>query len=1362
MHTKTLIALATAWGPKHGGINSFNRDLIRAFGNAFRETVRVICLIPRQDETAIKDALSASVELRHMDNPPEGERLTASHAAEIVASLKDVITTETFWLGHDNFTGAAAVAAAKQTNTKSAVIHHMSYAAYKAFQSGSSGKAAEKSREQHDIFSQADYRLAVGPLLRDELEGLVDSDDVKMLIPGLPEIDTKAPPKRWTVLLFGRLDPESDRIKQGRLGVAAFATCYRDALNQAVLSPALRDRPRMKLYGIEPTEEAELREFANAQAGAALDFQALPFLEDRKALFDELGKASVALMPSWHEGFGLTGWEAIGAGVPLILSRQSGLYKFLQEEMAGAGTAYAVDIRGREADEPYQEQDVTNLANAIKQVAADSVSARRTALKLREMLSDRTWTKCAEDLAAYIGWPRANPPALELPAPIAVQTHPPLDGLIHLPQPLWQAGTGHSDSVLLRAEEACVPFHHGRDQVLGTLIDWAEGMENYPLALRLYTAPGGTGKTRMLIEACRRLGEGWQAGFLVSDISPNDIKRRLPTWLRQHPMTLMVVDYAETRSDQLVALVEAAQGHSNCRLRIVLLARAAGDWWDRLPNRSTLCEAIFSGYATSGPYPLPPLHSEVADRAAAFRSAWVAFADKLQIQTPPPPLPDLFAEHFASPLYLQMATLMALRGEHADTARGLLDAVLRHESHYWRRLGETMNLADSDRHALPLLALSTLAGGITTPREAWALYQIGGGPALAKADLEKLFLALCPLYPGRQGLQPVSPDLLGESLVARALNLAADQGEGLLAALLGSRASEAVRRHTLTVLTRLAQHRPDMGGHLADALTRHFPSLVSAIVGAGLETGEPLPSAAIAALDRLGAQEHRQVVGLLHHALPQETVKLAGLALTVAEYRAGIAQLAYQRKKSAEQTRQYLKALNNLGIRQTAMARLEEAQQSYEAGVQLSERLSGGDQEVVAMLFNNLGKCLRELGRPEEAIRCAQRDLAITERLATAHPKHHDHELAISLSNMGNHLRDLGQHEEALQYAQRAMTILERRALAHPGSYEPDLTIFLGNLGNHLSGVGRYEEALQLAQRALAILERLAAAHSDRFDPALAQSLGNLGAHLSDLGRYEEALQLAQRALAIRERLAAAHPDRFDPDLATSFNNLGSHLSDLGRHEEALQYAHRALAILDRLAAAHPDRFDPDLAMSLSNLGGHLGDLGNYQEALRRRNAALVIYRRLAMRYPDRYSDSLADELHAQALLTWIGTSSEIDLPQQQEVDALQAHVQPHLRPVFLAFRASVLGCFAHEHDPASSLASMHEAESLYDALPHPQRRQLQETHMIATSYLAQYDPTPERQRIAQEAYQAFSAPRHGRLPRRMLDILDRLGCKPV
>ena len=66
-------------------------------------------------------------------------------------------------------------------------------------------------------------------------------------------------------------------------------------------------------------------------------------------------------------------------------------------------------------------------------------------------------------------------------------------------------------SALLRADFRIVPFH-GRDALCGEIEDWATG--EAPVGVRLFTGPGGTGKTRLMMEMCRRLrAKGWHTGF---------------------------------------------------------------------------------------------------------------------------------------------------------------------------------------------------------------------------------------------------------------------------------------------------------------------------------------------------------------------------------------------------------------------------------------------------------------------------------------------------------------------------------------------------------------------------------------------------------------------------------------------------------------------------------------------------------------------------------------------------------------------------------------------------------------------------------------------------------------------------------
>lgn len=96
------------------------------------------------------------------------------------------------------------------------------------------------------------------------------------------------------------------------------------------------------------------------------------------------------------------------------------------------------------------------------------------------------------------------------------------------------------------------------------------------IGLRLFVGSGGSGKSRLLGEWCaEQRARGWRAGFVEDEVEPSQVG----AMLRSVAPTLLVVDYAERRSNIRPLLQAAACGGETPRLRIALLARSAGDWW---------------------------------------------------------------------------------------------------------------------------------------------------------------------------------------------------------------------------------------------------------------------------------------------------------------------------------------------------------------------------------------------------------------------------------------------------------------------------------------------------------------------------------------------------------------------------------------------------------------------------------------------------------------------------------------------------------------------------------------------------------------------------------------------------------------
>lgn len=412
-----LVMLATGWGPKFGGVNSFNTDLAKGLGVFLKASARVLCVVPEAVTAAeVEDARHANVELVTLDSI-DREALDATHAEKIAAAVRDCLgpNDSIWWIGHDLITGGAAVALPGKAGGQSAVIHHMSYIDYVPYKHGVGEKAQQKYERQKDIFCAAGRVFGVGPLLRDRLADMLHREptSVPMLIPGLAEIKPGLSPSVFTAITFGRLDPENDRIKQGRLAVAGFAAASRKASQPGM--PRSLQQVRMKVIGIATPggdEELSLQVLVEEKAGRVLPLVSLPYDERREVVFEHLRSASVAMMVSWHEGFGLTGWEAIAAEVPLIVSKNSGLYQFIDERLLGAGRGclQIVDVHGHMGDgheENFAEEDVQAVCNAVLEAAAEADRRKKEARLLRTLLIQGddacTWRNTARALLRELG-----------------------------------------------------------------------------------------------------------------------------------------------------------------------------------------------------------------------------------------------------------------------------------------------------------------------------------------------------------------------------------------------------------------------------------------------------------------------------------------------------------------------------------------------------------------------------------------------------------------------------------------------------------------------------------------------------------------------------------------------------------------------------------------------------------------------------------------------------------------------------------------------------------------------------------------------------------------------------------------------
>lgn len=1381
----TLIAFTSYWGSKFGGINAFNADFLEAMGAAYEGKVDIICVVLEAKAFDIEDARKKNVTLISLPYKPENPYLGRAQAQSAIEEItKNGITfdpNKTIWLGHDRISGEAALEATKEAGGRSALIHHMSYDHYEAFAENSQS-ANDKRSYQKSLFNKADILMAVGPLLQDALEDMTGRV-INMIIPGLAYIDPwhKAP-NTFSMFVSGRLSNDALKVKQGQLAVAAFAQSYSQAKKHEQPESLLK-RPKLLLRGVDfesegsqdlhfTSSEDNLKKFAAEYAeGAVINLQALPYTTDRKDLFAELKASSVAAMPSWHEGFGLVAWEAIAAGIPLVLSKDSGVYELIKKNYPGLedGLVWAVDINGQ-IDPPYfSPSDLETVSSAILKIAKNPKTAREKAIRLRETLAIYTWAACAEQVVSFFDWDiqkgvinesqieNINTSSNTSKLPVPDNNYYVNNCGLFMPKSSWDINQGMAVSVLLRASEAMVPFDDYRKPELDKLKTWA--MEtNYPTSIRLLKGEGGAGKTRLAIELCLELKElKWHVGFLQKDLKLDELSKILAALKVDGEPNLIVIDYAETRTNELLALIKLVLNNSEKeKVCILLLARDGGEWWDNLPGKDSATEALLSGYATTGPYTLSPLYKTLEQRQQGFKNAVKAFTQALCIEASEL-IPDLTGEHFVKPLFIQMSALLSLHGERPKSADGIIRAILNHEQRYWQAALKNTGLDILELTARKLLALVTLTGSFATAREAGSYWKSVDDLDMAPASFSCLFNCLAPLYPGYQGLQAVKPDLLGEALVADML--LKPTGPALLSAALSKSSTNTIRLNALTLMARLSLYKPALNPIIETVFSECLSVLASEIVTVSRETQSNLPELTIVAIGKLKSDVKNSVVAQLSQLIKHDSVALNILNCEVRK-------LVYEKVKSKAERKtniikvqaSYSEALYDYSVALYYVGRLKESCSKAKQAVEISSHLVKHDikkyESAYASTLSNYASRLSDIGKTMEAIEFGKRSLDIHERLAQKDPVRHESNYAMTLNNYANRLRDTGQNELAVEVAKKSLDIHELLAQKDPDLHEPNYAMLLSNYAGHLGDIGQNEQAIKFTKKSLDIRERQAQKNPDRFESDYATSLDNYASHLCDNRQDELAIKFAKKSLDIRERLVQKNPDRFESYYAVSLNNYATHLKNNCQDKQAIKVSKKSLDIRERLAQQNPDRYDVDYAESLSNYAAHLSDIGQYEEVIDKQIKAINILDCYYQKLPRKYAFNLGILILKHQFIIWLADKKQMEGDSLTDAD-FQQHLMHHESTILELTQVFINGVLATNSDEKKS--SFNRVLQAYPGLTIYERKELEENWHCAAAWLYYNDIKSEQIKLWLAEWQAFKKRRGGNVPKWMLDFAEKL-----
>jgi hypothetical protein len=472
----------------------------------------------------------------------------------------------------------------------------------------------------------------------------------------------------------------------------------------------------------------------------------------------------------------------------------------------------------------------------------------------------------------------------------------------------------------LRPEAQVVSFRPRPE--LGELLEWCVTVGH--LGVRLVTGDGGAGKTRLAVQLSQDLArDGWR----VMWVPPGWEGAAIGAVRAVREPALLVVDYAETRPG-LAGLLADAAGAADCpELRVVLLARSAGEWWQELLDGVEY--RLGQVLEAAAPISLGPV-TGASGQQEIFDEAMEAFAGRLEVACSDATL--TLTDPDAVVLVVHAAALLAVL-DHAgrgggsrpsQTARDVLTGLLRHEARYWHKSAAARGLRLDPSVERLAVAVACLIGADS---EAEATGRLSGVPDLAGSPERRGQVArwLRDLYPGspdppgageRDWIGSLRPNRLAEQLVTEQFWARPALLPHLFAGLSKHRIIRA-----LTVLARAAL----TDARAVDVLRRAFETDLKHLAVPALTVAvETNPVIAGLINDALAAQPvSRQTLEDIAAAIPRSTSVLAETAADVFQ------RLVDQSGSDSKQRAAWLRALSvrlsDLGRSDDALAAGQEA-----------------------------------------------------------------------------------------------------------------------------------------------------------------------------------------------------------------------------------------------------------------------------------------------------------------------------------------------------------------------------------------------------------------------------------------------------
>ncbi|MBK8259596.1 MAG: glycosyltransferase [Polyangiaceae bacterium] len=388
----TFLSVAPEWDSAHGGLSTVNREFCRALA---RVGHNVICALPSASPDEVQRAAADRVRLVFPRKSVGPVGLAALYRRLPIDHPVDVV------IGHGRITGNQAKSQRDDNFQDAEYVHfvHMDPTLLERLKPPRGGirektiKIDERIQIEVDLGREATLVVAIGPELRDTYSTYLHpyGKQVHQFVPGLFESDwAQESPPGVQVLLFGRA--EDVEIKGIDIAAKAMSLVCEDERFR---------RARFSVLGAPDGEGDQLYLRLKEIGGERLRLDVLPFTPDRMRVRNAIRGSSLVLMPSREEGFGLAGLEAISEGIPVLISRTSGLARAIEQHLPRLVRPHIVDP----GDGPE------GLAKKINTILQDIREAFKNIRTLRdEMRPHFDWDEAARNFVRALQGRREGGP----------------------------------------------------------------------------------------------------------------------------------------------------------------------------------------------------------------------------------------------------------------------------------------------------------------------------------------------------------------------------------------------------------------------------------------------------------------------------------------------------------------------------------------------------------------------------------------------------------------------------------------------------------------------------------------------------------------------------------------------------------------------------------------------------------------------------------------------------------------------------------------------------------------------------------------------------------------------------------------